>query len=279
MPSIEENLAVWDGRYQWPAGGDEWSSPWGGPRAQWYGCLLPRLHGFLPAGSVLEIAPGHGRWTQFLKDNCERLTLVDLSAACIEVCKTRFAANPHIAYHVNDGVSLEMVPDGSIDFVFSFDSLVHTELEVLRGYLLQIARKLTPNGVGFIHHSNLGQYRKKIRRERRIRGLLNRRFIQTLEPFLNTKLDHLHWRSPDVSAAAFREACAKAGLACVSQELINWHDTPYLIDCLSTFRRLDSRYARDCVLVENPNFTDEAKRVAKLASLYACAPEEVFKVP
>ena len=50
-----------------------------------------------------------------------------------------------------------MVEDGSIDFVFSFDSLVHVEADVLDAYLDQLARKLTPDGVGFIHHSNMGR--------------------------------------------------------------------------------------------------------------------------
>lgn len=59
---------------------------------------------------------------------------------------------------INDGRSLDAVVDGSVDFVFSFDSLVHLEVEVIESYLKQLASKLTPNGVGFIHHSNMGEY-------------------------------------------------------------------------------------------------------------------------
>ncbi len=51
-----------------------------------------------------------------------------------------------------------MVADGSIDFVFSFDSLVHAEEDVIRSYLDQLGQKLRPDGVGFLHHSNLGEY-------------------------------------------------------------------------------------------------------------------------
>jgi cyclopropane fatty-acyl-phospholipid synthase-like methyltransferase len=39
------------------------------------------------------------------------------------------------------------------DFVFSFDSLVHVESDVIENYLTQLAKKLKPNGIGFIHHS------------------------------------------------------------------------------------------------------------------------------
>jgi len=39
----------------------------------------------------LEIAPGHGRWTQFLQRLCQSLVAVDISEKCVEHCKTRFA--------------------------------------------------------------------------------------------------------------------------------------------------------------------------------------------
>ena len=74
--------------------------------------------------------------------------VVDISERCIEACRQRFAAESHIAYHANDGRSLEMVADRSIDFVFSFDSLVHADADVIEDYLRQLGRKLTPNGVG-----------------------------------------------------------------------------------------------------------------------------------
>ena len=83
------------------------------------------------AESMLEIAPGYGRWTAFLKDLCSRLPLVDLSPKCIEACRERFGESDDIAYHVNDGRSPAMIDEDSIDFAFSFDSLVHVELEVL----------------------------------------------------------------------------------------------------------------------------------------------------
>src|SRR3954451_12449920 len=134
MPDIDHNTTIWDETWDWSHQGDEWSTWWGGTPALWHGALLPRLHTFLPAGTVLEIAPGYGRWTQYLKDMSDRLILVDLAERCIEGCRQRFADATNIEYHVNDGRSLDMIPDGSIDFVFSFDSLVHAEADVLAGY-------------------------------------------------------------------------------------------------------------------------------------------------
>src|SRR6266404_5578223 len=123
MPSIEQNLAEWETAYSWSQEGEEWSATWGGSESQWYGAIYPRIHAFVPTGTILEIAPGFGRWTQYLKDSCQRLVVVDLSQRCIEACKNRFSSCSHISYHVNDGTSLSMVDNGSIDFAFSFDSL------------------------------------------------------------------------------------------------------------------------------------------------------------
>ena len=159
IQSVKWNRLTWDVDYSWADGGDNWSEPWGGPEKQWRGAILPRIRAFVPARTCLEIAPGHGRWTQFLKDLCDQLIVVDLSSSCITACEQRFADCPNIRYHVNDGRSLAMLPDGSIDFAFSFDSLVHAEADVLESYLQQLALKMTNDGVGLIHHSNLGQYK------------------------------------------------------------------------------------------------------------------------
>src|SRR5437660_302341 len=116
MPSLEWNRTVWDGKYDWAQGGDEWSEVWGGTAAEGYGTLLPRIHQWLPAATVLEIAPGFGRWTQYLAGLADRLIVVDLSERCIAACRERFAALANISYHVNDGRSLAAVADGSVDF-------------------------------------------------------------------------------------------------------------------------------------------------------------------
>ena len=85
MPTIQQNLEAWES-FDWVEHGNEWSRAWGGPDMQWYWLFLPRIQAFLPAGSILEIAPGYGRWTHFLKDRCERLIAVDISPRRVEAC-------------------------------------------------------------------------------------------------------------------------------------------------------------------------------------------------
>ena len=66
MPTIDENRS-WGDPGRWDRGGDDWSDGYGGPDSQWYGSILPRIHAFVPVGSALEIACGHGRWTRYLQ--------------------------------------------------------------------------------------------------------------------------------------------------------------------------------------------------------------------
>jgi SAM-dependent methyltransferase len=247
MPSIRENVRLWNTRYDWSAGGDEWSSLWGGVEAQWYWVLYPRIHAFVPTGRILEIAPGFGRWTQYLKELCSSLVVVDVSGRCIDACRERFKDETHIEYHVNDGRSLMAVEDGSIDFVFSFDSLVHVEQDVIDAYVSQIALKLSLEGLAFLHHSNLGA--------------------------IESTVEHTHWRGASVSAQSVRACAEKAGLVCPSQELVNFGDSHVgrgqdLIDAFTVVCRPGSPFARPTRAVENRSFMDQSVNIAKVAPLY-----------
>jgi SAM-dependent methyltransferase len=259
LPDLDHNHEIWGAQWDWSTEGDEWSVWWGGTPALWHGALLPRIHAWVPATTILEIAPGYGRWTQYLKGLAERLVVVDMTERCIEHCRERFAGDENITYHVNDGRSLDMVADSSIDFAFSFDSLVHAESDVLRDYLAQLARKLTPDGVGFVHHSNIGRYR-------RLTALARRAPVRHLERLVRAgALVNLPaWRAESVTAASFARQCEQAGLACVAQELIAWEHGRYLIDALSVFTPRGSRWERPLEIVRNPLFTDEARRMARL---------------
>lgn len=261
MAEVDKNLAIWSDAWDWSDRGDEWSSWWGGTPALWYGALLPRIHAFVPTGRILEIAPGYGRWTQYLKDLAERLVIVDLTQGCIDHCRERFAAAHNIEYHVNDGRSLDMVEDGSIDFVFSFDSLVHAESEVLGAYIEQLARKLSPHGVGFIHHSNIGAYGIQTKLAHRLPG-------RAVGPLVRrgAAINIIAWRAESVSADSVARQCESAGLACVAQEKINWEHGRHLLDSLTVFTRRGSRWDRPRAVVRNPRFTDEGRRMERLYS-------------
>lgn len=258
VADVNKNLAVWEG-WDWSHEGEEWSASWGGTEALWQGTLLPRISRFVPTGTILEIAPGFGRWTQYLQGLCERLVVVDLTQACIDHCRERFADYDHITYHVNDGRSLEMIEDESLDFVFSYDSLVHVELDVLEAYVEQLGRKLKPGGAGFIHHSNAGSYRVLNAAARRVPKKLRRRFVER-----GLVTDVFAWRAESVTADAFADACRRAGLTVLGQEAINWEHGAFTIDALSTFARADRPADGPPVNIRNPKFRSEAQRYARL---------------
>lgn len=244
MGTVPENRRHWGDLYDWKHGGEEWSDAWGGSHAQWSHTLLPRLSRFLPASRAVEIGCGHGRWTNFLRDHCRELIALDLADSCVAACADRFAADSRVVCRQTDGASLTGVADGSVDLVFSFDSLVHAEFDTLEGYLGEVRRCLAPDGVAFLHHSNFGE-------------------ILALRP---GSWNH-HWRAESVSAERIAGRCAELGLIVRSQEIIAWGE---VVDCdsLSVIVLPRGRWAGPSVVVRNPWFMGEAYSIGLRTRLY-----------
>lgn len=270
---IDENVSTWNAASSWDGAEEQWSGPWGGAEAQWWGTILPRIHAFVPAPTILELGPGHGRWSQYLKELCDELILVDVAEKCIETCRSRFADEQHIVYHVNDGMSLGFVEDHQVDFVFSFDSLVHAEADALTSYAHELARVLTPDGVAFIHHSNLGELRawtalarcipRRWRWDLEVRGLI---------------VNISAWRAESASASRVVRACEKAGLSCIAQEKIAWHYGRFLIDAISLITPRGSTWDRPRRVIRNPRFMDEARLVAQASGVYSARARSTRRV-
>ncbi len=263
MPKLEDNKTKWDGEYHWIDRGDEWSALWGNPSMQWYGTILPRIEAHIPANRIVEIACGYGRWTQYLKDLCQHLIAIDLSEQCIQASKQRFADCSQLEFHVNDGRSLAMIPDSSVDFVFSFDSLVHADASVMQSYLEQFDRILSADGVAFIHHSNFGEYAPAYSK---IRDVPNLEEILIQSDLLEKST---HWRDPSVDAKKIEAFAAATGLQCICQEIVLWDTKNLFIDCLSTIVKADSSLAKTNRVWRNANFMAEANNLLQLSQLYS----------
>lgn len=210
MSSIEENLVRYE-NYTWDENGDEWSKGWGNSKNQWDQLIYPKIEKYLGGGAetLLEIAVGRGRWTCHLEKHCQKYIGVDLSPTCIEFCKRRFP-NEKFKFYANDGLSLAMIPDNSCDFIFSFDSLVHCEMDVLEAYLTQMYEKLGGGKAAFLHYSNAGGR------------------ASHLTP------DTRHFRAKSTSASSVINHAQKIGLSCAYQELITWGECEDL-DSLTIF--------------------------------------------
>jgi hypothetical protein len=57
--------------------------------------------------------------------------------------RTRFADTAHAEFFVNDGRLLSAADDSSIDFAFSFDSLVRLEESAIANFVAELVRVLT----------------------------------------------------------------------------------------------------------------------------------------
>ncbi len=245
MPTLDENREVFDGSYEWADGGEEWSQVWGGSEAQWWGCLMPRLRRYLPAHRVVEIGCGYGRWSRFLREVADELVLVDLAARCVADCRERFGGDPGVRVEQNDGLTLP-VAAASIDFVFSFDSLVHCEIDVVAAYLGELARGLATEGFAFLHHSNLA----------------------ACGDLAGQVAMHHQWRARTVSAAAVAALAGEHGLSVVSQETVNWGGSDVLTDCFTVLGRPGTHGAPAPRCRDNSRFMAEAQAVREVWELY-----------
>jgi 2-polyprenyl-3-methyl-5-hydroxy-6-metoxy-1,4-benzoquinol methylase len=241
MPDLKWNEITWDGSYDWSSRGEEWSQGWGSSEAQWFGAVYPRIHRLLPADNILEIATGFGRWTKFLIPHAKKFVGVDLSSECVEACRTSFIEAKHATFFQNDGLSLEIVPS-SLDFIFSFDSLVHVEDDVLAGYIGQIIEKLSPDGIAFIHHSNFA----------------------TMLP----GVENPHRRAESVSGIAVASVVAQHGGRVLLQEMVNW-GCEQLIDCFTIFSR---GAAKKFPVIYNQGFMAEAANIKRAQAPYGILP-------
>ena len=155
-----------------------------------------------------------------------------------------------------------MIPDSSVDFVFSFDSLVHAGESVIKAYICQLQRILVDGGVALIHHSNLGEYNgtySRIRKIPRLEGLLTR--LGMLEK-------ELHWRDSSVDAKKVERFAEENGLRCLSQEIIPWGTKRMLIDCISTIAKNKSSVNRGNRIFRNRRFMEETRYLLLLSHLY-----------
>lgn len=240
MATLAANKKYYE-NYDWSSGGEEWSEPWGGTRAMWLGSIYPRISEYLPANNVVEIGSGHGRIARILHAfSKQRLVLFDIVDECVSVCKKKFESSSKTICLKTNGYALEGVADKSADFIFSFYSLVGSDREIISGYMREFDRILSDDGVAFIHHSNAGMYFDPDDSKPDKRMLLLAAY-----------------RDMSIDAVEVQQIAASCNLTCIKQECINWDITEILSDCFSTIVRPASKWAREPVLLHNPDFQKE----------------------
>ena len=150
--NLEWNKKVWSDKAKWDK---EWNSgySWGlyqNVETDFMRFVAPYI-GHIDSPSILEIACGMGRFTEFLLKIAGKLHSIDIQSICVEACRKRFKDVPNFSASVTDGKTL---PDGSYDIIASYDSLVHADFDVLSSYFKQASGYLNDKGILIIHHAN-----------------------------------------------------------------------------------------------------------------------------
>ena len=177
---------------------------------QWRETIWPFIHD-ADFSCVLDLAAGHGRNSEKLKQHARQIYIVDINQENIDFCRGRFAGDPRFVFLRNDGCSLEAVPSGAISLVYCFDAMVHFDSDVVRAYLREFVRVLRPGGLGFCHHSNF-----------------------TKNPGGDVH-NNPGWRN-FMSEALFAHYCVREGLQIIKSRVIDW--TAPDSDCLTLFKKI-----------------------------------------
>jgi ubiquinone/menaquinone biosynthesis C-methylase UbiE len=142
--------------------GDDWKEgPYydeaeAGMEADWVSIIWPVIKDS-DFTCVVDLAAGHGRNSEKLRHLTDRLYVVDINHANIEFMQQRFLGATNITYVHNDGISLEAIPNGEATLVYCFDAMVHFDSDVVRAYLSEFNRILSPGGRCFCHYSNFSR--------------------------------------------------------------------------------------------------------------------------
>lgn len=213
----------------------------------WVASLYPRISAYLPAEHILEIGCGRGRIAKLLTNHSTRMSLVDINESSVQHCIKLFSNYNDVSVATTDGVSLNTIGSNSVDFAFSFYSLVAADAFTICSYLSELQRVLKADGVAFLHHSNAAMY-------------------STSDDLEDESIDLLsRYRDISVCASSVANTAEQFDLSCIRQECVNWDVAELLTDCFSTIVRNNSIRAQPQIgkkpeIIKNYKFTQERER-------------------
>lgn len=159
----------------------------------------------------IDFACGRGRNTRKLLDNgAEHVFAVDVNHDNIEQINRRFPKG-EVTPVLNNGYDLATLDDQCCSLLYTWDAMVHFDLQLIASYLPEFFRVLIPGSVALIHHSNYsGSPGGDFRTNPHARNFM--------------------------SSEIFRHLAIRAGFECVEQTIFGWGANPGL-DCLSVLRK------------------------------------------
>lgn len=105
-----------------------------------------------PETTVVEIGPGGGRWTRYMLD-AKQIYAIDYHQELLDELKSNIDS-VRIVFLKNDGYNFPNVPNESVDFVFSFGTFVHLDMDIIDRYLQNMKPLLKPESNVVLHYSD-----------------------------------------------------------------------------------------------------------------------------
>jgi ubiquinone/menaquinone biosynthesis C-methylase UbiE len=178
---------------------------------QWKTLIEPVLaHYPIDYSRTIDFAAGYGRNTRkLLEAGAAHVTMVDVNPECVAHLETHFPRDRTSAV-LNDGAGLAGLDTSAFTFLYTFDAMVHFDLEIVISYIPEFARVLKLGAHAFVHHSNYaanpgGDFRQ-----------------------------NPHWRN-FMSAAIFKHIAVRSGFDVIRQETFSWGEPD--IDCITVLQR------------------------------------------
>lgn len=180
----------------------------------WIGVIWPILSRHkIDLTDTIDFACGYGRNAKMLAAaGAAKVTLVDVNPDNIAYCREHLIPRGNFDVVQNNGYDLADLPSDRFTHLYSFDAMVHFDLEIVLAYIREFARVIKPGGTAFIHHSNYtGNPGGNFRENPGMRNFM--------------------------SALIFKHASIRGGFDVLEQELVNWSCPDS--DCVTVlYRRL-----------------------------------------
>lgn len=180
---------------------------------QWTELIFPLLSKHqIDLSRAVDFACGYGRNALKLRQvGAKHLTLVDVNPDNISYCKKHLGDLGDIDIVQNNGLDLSVLPSNGFSHVYSFDAMVHFDLELVIAYIAEFARVLERDGTALIHHSNFSQ-----------------------SPGSDFR-SNPHWRN-FMSDGLFSHVAQRHNFSIMEQKIIGWGNVPEL-DCITVMKR------------------------------------------
>jgi SAM-dependent methyltransferase len=117
-------------------------------------CIRPWI---TPRTHALEIGCGRGAWTRLML-GAKEVTCVDALSAEHNAFHAYVGKADNIHYHQVEDFELSMLPDDSIDYVFSYDALCHVSLAGIGAYARSLQRVMQSGAHGFLMVADYRKY-------------------------------------------------------------------------------------------------------------------------